>query len=140
MKRSPTSPDIGEESIVVTFGNRTSGEYPLAPVRVKIDDEEYCVKAAIVQNLAEEVLLGRNVPLHKRMVWQLPRSEQMDLLRRLAKDNEVQLATESENMESVLAVMTWAQKRRTQQQEIPMDSMIINPEQTQENTISSQNL
>ena len=35
--------DIGEESIVITFGNGTSGEYPLAQVRVKIDDEEYCV-------------------------------------------------------------------------------------------------
>ena len=42
VKRSLISPsDIREESIVVTFGNGTSGEYPLAPVRVKIDDEEY---------------------------------------------------------------------------------------------------
>ena len=34
--RSLISPsDIGEETIVVTFGNGTSGEYLLAPVRVK---------------------------------------------------------------------------------------------------------
>ena len=33
VKKSLTSPsDIREESIVVTFGNGTSGEYPLAPV------------------------------------------------------------------------------------------------------------
>ena len=33
VKRSLILPsDIGEETIVVTFGNRTSGEYPLAPV------------------------------------------------------------------------------------------------------------
>ena len=45
VRRSLISPsDIGEETIVVTFGNGTSGEYPLAPVRVKIDNEEYCVK------------------------------------------------------------------------------------------------
>ena len=107
VKRSLISPsDIREQSIVVTFGNGISGEYLLAQVRVKIDDEEYCVKAAIVENLAEEVLLGRDVPLHKHMVRWLTRSEQMDLLRQLAKDNEVQLATESENTESVLAVMT----------------------------------
>ena len=78
---------------------------------MKIDDEEYCMKASIVQNLAEEVLLGRDVLLHKHMVRWLPRSEQMDLLRQLAKDNEVQLATESENTESTLAGMTRAQKR-----------------------------
>ena len=98
------------------------------------------MKASIVQNLAEEVLLGRDVLLHKHMVRWLPRSEQMDLLRQLAKDNEVQLATESENMESALAGMTRVQKRRAQQQKIPMDSKITNPEQTQENTIASQNL
>ena len=98
------------------------------------------MKASIVQNLAEEVLLGRDVLLHKHMVRWLPRSEQMDLLRQLAKDNEVQLATESENIESALAGMTRVQKRRAQQQEIPMDSKITNPEQTQENTIASQNL
>ena len=66
--------DIGEESIVVTFGNETSGEYALAPVRVKIDNEEYCVKAVIVKDLAEEVLLRRDVPLHKLIVRRLSRS------------------------------------------------------------------
>ena len=69
--------DIGKESIVVTFGNGTSGEYPLAPIRVKID-EEYCVKVAVVQDLAEEVLLGRDVPLQKHMVKHLPQEGQME--------------------------------------------------------------
>ena len=63
----------------------------------------------------------------------------MDLLRQLAKD-KVQLATELENTENALAVMTRAQKKRAQQQEIPTDSTITNPAQTQENTIASQNL
>ena len=35
---------------------------------MKIDEEEYCVKVGIVQDLTEEVLLGRDVPLHKHMV------------------------------------------------------------------------
>ena len=47
--------------MIVTFGNWASGVYPLAPVRVKIDKEEYCVKTDIVQDLAEEVLLWRDV-------------------------------------------------------------------------------
>ena len=50
--------DIGQESIRVTFGNGTGGEYPLATVKVKFYGEEYDVKAAVVQDLAEEVLLG----------------------------------------------------------------------------------
>ena len=37
--------DIGEETIVVTYCNGDSGEYPLAPVKVKTDEEEYCVIA-----------------------------------------------------------------------------------------------
>ena len=52
--------DREEETIVVTFGNRATGEYPLASIKVKMDGEEYQVKAAV----AEEVLLGRDVPLH----------------------------------------------------------------------------
>ena len=44
--------DIGEETIIVTFGNGASGEYSLAPIRVKIDEKKQCVKAAIVQDLA----------------------------------------------------------------------------------------
>ena len=56
VNRSLISPtDIGEETIVVTFGNGASSKYPLAYVRVKIDEEEYCMKAAIVQELAGEV-------------------------------------------------------------------------------------
>ena len=74
VNRSLISPtDIGEETIAVTFANGASGKYPLAPIRVKIDEEEYCVKATIVQDLAEEVLLGRDVPLHKHLVKRLLR-------------------------------------------------------------------
>ena len=40
--------DIGEESIVIMFGKGAPGEYPLAPIRVKTDREEYCVKATIL--------------------------------------------------------------------------------------------
>ena len=50
--------DIGEESITVTFGNGGSGEYLLATVRMRFDGEEYDVKAAVVRDLAEDVLLG----------------------------------------------------------------------------------
>ena len=50
------------------------------------------MKAAIVQDLVEEVLLGRDVPPHKHMVKPLPRGEQMDLLRQL----EVQLEEKRE--------------------------------------------
>lgn len=48
---SPT--DIVKETIVVTFGNGATGEYPLAFIKVKID-EEYKVKVAVVKDLAEE--------------------------------------------------------------------------------------
>ena len=51
--------EIGKESIKVTFGNGASGEYPLATVKVKFDGEEHNIKGAVVQDLAEEVLLGR---------------------------------------------------------------------------------
>ena len=83
--------DIEEETIVVTFCIGAFDKYLLAPVRVKIDEEEYWVKAAIVQDVAEEVLLGKDVPLHKHMVKHLPRGEQMELLCQLARDNKVQL-------------------------------------------------
>ena len=92
--------DIREESIVVTFGNGASDEYPLAPIRVKFDGEEYCVKAAIVHDLVEEVLLGRDVPLHKHMVKRLPRREQMDLLRQ----SEVQLKEKPEDKDFPLGI------------------------------------
>ena len=45
--------DIEEETIVITFGNRATGEYPLASIKVKMDVEEYQVKAAVVRDLAE---------------------------------------------------------------------------------------
>ena len=56
-----------------------------------IDEEEYCMKATIVQDLAEEVPLGRVVPLHKHMVKCLSKGKQMELLHQLARDNKVPL-------------------------------------------------
>ena len=113
--------DIAEETITVTFGNETSGEYPLATVQVMFDGEEYNVKAAVVQGLPEDVLLGRHVPLHKHMVKRLPR-EQMELLRQLARDHEVPIkeAVSDEKItegEAVLAVTTRSQQKRIDQQQ-----------------------
>ena len=45
--------DIEEETIVVNFGNGATGEYLLASIKVKMDGEEYQVKAAVVRDLAE---------------------------------------------------------------------------------------
>ena len=73
--------DNGEKSIVVTFGNWTSGEYPLATIKVKVDDKEYCLEAAVVQDLVEEVLLGRDVPLCKHQVKCLPWEEAVGVAR-----------------------------------------------------------
>ena len=87
--------DIGEESIKVTFGNGASGEYPLATVRVKFDGEEYNVKAPVVQDLAEEVLLGREVPL-------------------LANTNHIRIE-EVAVEETAIQVMTRAQKDKLDQ-------------------------
>ena len=93
VNRSLISPkDIEEKCIVVTFGNSTSGEYPLATINVKIDHEECRLEAVVIPNLVEEVLLGRDVPLCKHLVKRLPRKEQMELLRQLAGDkNKIQL-------------------------------------------------
>ena len=45
--------DIEKKCIVVTFGNGTSGEYLLATINVKIDDEEYRLEAVVVPNLVK---------------------------------------------------------------------------------------
>ena len=58
------------------------------------------MKAAVVQDLVEEVLLGRDVPLHKHMVKRLPRGEQMDLMRQL----KVQLEEKPEDKDCPLGV------------------------------------
>ena len=79
---------------------------------MKIDEEECCVKATIVQDHAEEVLLGRNVPLHKHMGKHLARGEHMELLHQFARDNTVQLEEKPEDDERALAVVTHAQERR----------------------------
>ncbi|XP_019854474.1 PREDICTED: uncharacterized protein LOC109583528 [Amphimedon queenslandica] len=107
--------DIEKETIGVTFGNGTYGEYPLASVRITFDGEDYQVKAAVVQGLAEDVLLGRDVPLHKHMAKRLPKSEQIELLKQLAKEHQIDIGEikESED-ESALAVMTRAQRRQIQ--------------------------
>ena len=122
VKRSLISPaDIDGESIKVTFGNGTSGEYPLASVRVKLDNEEYQVNAAIVHDLAEEVLLGRDVPLHKHIVRCLPKEEQMDLLCQIVRENKEVLRSE-ENTGTALSVMTRAQKRSSSQKSSSQES------------------
>ena len=107
--------DIGKETITVTFGNGASGEYPLAPVQVVFDGEQYRVKAAVV-GLPEDVLLGRDVPLHKHMVRRLPKEEQMELLHQVANEHEVRIQEKTED-ESTLAVMTRAQKQKRDQQQ-----------------------
>ncbi len=119
--------DIGEESIRVTFGNGTAGEYPLATVKVKFDGEEYTVKAAVVENLAEEVLLGRDVPLHRHIVKRLPKEEQVELIKQLAEDNHmcVQEGT-------ALAVTTRAQKKSDQTEN---DAGEKTPEETRDETL-----
>ena len=109
---SPT--DIGKETIVVTFGNGATGKYPLAFIKVKIDEEEYKVKAAVVKDLAEEVLLGRDVPLHRHMAKRLSKEEQMDLLQRLAKDNGICL---DHSVEGAMSVVTRSQMKRNKKKE-----------------------
>ena len=61
----------------VTFGNGITGIYPLASVTVDFDGVEYQVEAAVVE---EDVLLRRDVLLHRHIVKRLPREEQMELL------------------------------------------------------------
>ena len=102
--------DIGEESIRVTFGNGTTGEYFLATVKVKFDGEEYDVKAAVVKDLAEEVLLGRDVPLHRHVMKRLPKKEQVELLRQLAKSNNIYILEDT-----ALAVVTQVRKKKLDQ-------------------------
>ena len=144
VNRSLISPtDIGEKSIVVTFGNGTCGEYPLATINVKIDDEEYCLEAAVVQDLVEEVLLGRDVPLCKHLVKRLPQEEQMELLQQLAKDNKIQLEDRRKEDDRALAVVTRAQKRaRTHEdavesQEGTQEDVVKSQEKTQEHAVES---
>ena len=111
---SPT--DIGEKSIVVTFGNGTFSEYPLATITVKIDGEEYYLEAAVVQDLVEEALLGRDVPFCKHMVKCLLQEEQMELLQQLAKHHQIQLEERPKESGEALAVVTRAQKKRVESQ------------------------
>ena len=55
------------------------------------------MKATIVQDLSEEVLQGREVPLHKHLVKRLPRGKQMELQHQLSRDNKVQLKEKPED-------------------------------------------
>ena len=99
--------DLKEDRIKVIFGNQSSGEYPLADVRIIFDKEEYLVEAAVVENLAEDVLLGQDIPLHKHMVKRLDRKEQLELLCQLKEDiSEDQLEGEA------LAVKTRAMRKQ----------------------------
>ena len=111
-KRFVRAEDLKKDKIRVTFGNQSSGEYPLANVRIIFDNEEYCVEAAVVENLAEDVLLGQDVPLHKHMVKRLSKEEQVELLHQLKKDNEDQ-AEESVEGE-ILMAKTRAMRKKEQ--------------------------
>ena len=104
--------DLKKDKIRVTFGNQSSGEYPLANVRIIFENEEYCVEAAVAENLAEDVLLGQDVPLHKHMVKRLSKEEQLELLHQLKKDNEDQA---EENVEGeILMAKTRAMRKKEQ--------------------------
>ena len=143
---SPT--DIGERSIVVTFGNGTCGEYPLATISVKVDEQEYRLEAAVVQDLAEEVLLGRDVPLYKHMVKRLSQEEKVELLQQLAKETGVTLGVvqseERPEKEKALAIMTRAQSRARNQndavesQEETLEDAVESQEGTLEDAVESQ--
>ena len=69
-----------EDLTGISESDNPGANSPIATIMVRIDDEEYCLEAAVVQDLVEEVLLGRDVPLCKHMVKCLPQEEQMDLL------------------------------------------------------------
>ena len=74
----------------------------------------------MVQDLAQEVLLRRDVVLHKHLVKHLPRGEQMELLHQLVGDNKVQLTEKPEDDEKALVVVTSAQvKRRLSNEMMP---------------------
>ncbi len=104
-----------KDSIFLTFRNGTAGEYPLAEVNVKFDGEEYQVIAALVQDLAEVVLLGRDAPLHKHMVKRLSEEEQISLMHQLARDNKTEL--EIKDKDKAFAVSTRSQQRGELHQE-----------------------
>ena len=112
-KRLVRAVDLKKDKIRVTFGNQSYGEYPLASMRIRFDNEEYCVEAAVVENLAEDVLLGQDVPLHKHMVKRLSKEEQLELLHQLKKDNEDQ-AEESVEGE-ILMAKTRAMRKKEQE-------------------------
>ena len=48
-------------------------------------------RRVVVQDLVEEVLLGRDVPLCKHMVKHLSQEEQMQLLQQLAEHHKIHL-------------------------------------------------
>ena len=77
---------------------------------MKFDGEEYDVKAAVVKDLAEEVLLGRDVPLHRHVMKRLPKKEQVELLRQLAKSNNIYILEDT-----ALAVVTQVRKKKLDQ-------------------------
>ena len=104
---------------------------------MKINDEEYCLEAAVVQDLVEEVLLGRDVPLCKHMVKCLPQEEQMGLPQQLARDNRIQLEGRPKKDGRSLTVVIRSQKKRAQSQERTQDA-IKSREETQENAVESQ--
>ena len=91
-----------------------------------------CKLPCIVQDL--EVLLGRDMPLHKLMVKRLSKEDQMEVLQQLAKDNGIQLEGRPDNIEQerVLAVLTRAQKKKLHQQQSIQDKDLEIPRPTQQ--------
>ena len=90
---------------------------------------KHMLKAAIVQDLVGEVHLRGDVSLRECMVMRLLKGEQMDLLYQPAGDSEVQLGEEPED-EKALAVVTHAQERRmVQQRKDPVETCEENPKE-----------
>ena len=100
-----------------------------------MDGEEYQVKAAVVRDLSEEVLLGRDVPLHRHMVKCLSKTEHLDLLRQLAKDNGIRL---QDSMEGAMSVVTYAQKKRMEESKTENPSTRKETPITQEEILKTQ--
>ena len=77
---------------------------------MKFDGEEYDVKAAVVQDLAEEMLLGRDVPLHRHIAKRLPKKRTGGIVVTTSKSNNICIPEDT-----ALAVMTRARKKKLDQ-------------------------
>jgi hypothetical protein len=62
-----------------------------------------------VKDIAGEVLLGRDIPLHRHMVGHLLKEEQLNLLHQLAEDRGICLEN---SKDGAMAAVTQAQKKK----------------------------